>query len=190
MFDAYIKLIEHYRCHLHFDFDKRSLNYTKTYKSPAHSSTGTKLNLKRRKKLLTWIHQLVLNKRFHHSLTPLPGVLFTIPSQYSFSLSVNQKYLALRDGSRRFQRRFTWTTILGMRLLKMFKFSIKGRSPNIFGIVFQLFSLIKTYRDSSSHNALKTNAMKIKKFRLNFFSLAVTKKVESYFFILFSTLKK
>ena len=55
------------------------LNQAITYKSPAHSSTGTQSNVKSFLLLLVslWFHVL-----FHSP----PGVLFTFPSRYCFTI--------------------------------------------------------------------------------------------------------
>lgn len=56
------------------------LNLPVTYKSPAHSSTGT------RSAVLSASHCLSADG-FMFSFTPLNGVLFTFPSRYLFSIA-------------------------------------------------------------------------------------------------------
>ena len=76
-----------------------SLNQATPYKSPAHSSTGTRSNLKQNNVLLN-ILPLLDSLRFHvlfHSPTGVP--LSPFPHG-TISLSVIQKYLALRGGPR------------------------------------------------------------------------------------------
>ena len=77
----------------------------------------------------TWgLRQLVSN-RFQVLLTPLTGVLFTFPSRY-YSLSVDEEYLALRRGRRRFTQGFTCPVLLRI-LLGFFRISVTGVSPSL-----------------------------------------------------------
>ena len=55
------------------------LNPATYYKSPAHSSTGTKLSFCKTR-------ILHVNLRFHVLFHTPPGVLFTFPSRYSFTI--------------------------------------------------------------------------------------------------------
>ena len=74
------------------------LNQATSYKSPAHSSTGTRSNLE--KKIFFLVLPLVDSLRFHvlfHS--PFLGSFSPFPHG-TFSLSVIQEYLALRGGPR------------------------------------------------------------------------------------------
>ena len=61
------------------------LNQATPYKSPAHSSTGTRSNLKQNKVLLN-ILPLLDSLRFHVLFHSPTGVLFTFPSRYYFAI--------------------------------------------------------------------------------------------------------
>ena len=74
------------------------------------------------------LRQLVSN-RFQVLLTPLTGVLFTFPSRY-YSLSVDEEYLALRRGRRRFTQGFTCPVLLRI-LPGFFRISVTGVSPSL-----------------------------------------------------------
>ena len=62
-----------------------SLNQATPYKSPAHSSTGTRSNLKQNIVLLN-ILPLLDSLRFHVLFHSPTGVLFTFPSRYYFAI--------------------------------------------------------------------------------------------------------
>ena len=62
-----------------------SLNQATPYKSPAHSSTGTRSNLKQNFVLLN-ILPLLDSLRFHVLFHSPTGVLFTFPSRYYFAI--------------------------------------------------------------------------------------------------------
>ena len=79
-----------------------------TYKSPAHSSTGTQSD-----DLVVLL--LVVSLWFHVLFTPLPGFFSPFPHG-TVSLSVIQEYLALRGGPRRFTRNSTCSMLLGIWL--------------------------------------------------------------------------
>ena len=78
---------------------------------------------------LTWRLRPLVSNRFQVLLTPLTGVLFTIPSRY-YTLSVDEEYLALRRGRRRFTRGFTCPVLLRI-LLGFFRISVTGVSPSL-----------------------------------------------------------
>lgn len=77
----------------------------------------------------TWGLRPLVSNRFQVLLTPLTGVLFTIPSRY-YSLSVDEEYLALRRGRRRFTQGFTCPVLLRI-LLGFFRISVTGVSPSL-----------------------------------------------------------
>ena len=74
------------------------------------------------------LRQLV-SIRFQVLLTPLTGVLFTVPLRY-YALSVDEEYLALRRGRRRFTRGFTCPVLLRI-LLGFRQISVTGVSPSL-----------------------------------------------------------
>jgi hypothetical protein len=82
------------------------LNPATSYKSPAHSSTGTRSGS-------TPSHCLSANG-FMFYFTPLRG-FFSPFHRCTISLSVTQEYLALRGGPRGFTRDSTCPMLLGIR---------------------------------------------------------------------------
>src|SRR5210317_371319 len=100
-----------------------------TYKSPAHSSTGTQSDV-----LVVLL--LIVSLWFHVLFTPLPGFFSPFPHG-TVSLSVIQEYLALRGGPRRFTRNFTCSMLLGIQL-NWFNFRVRDYHslwlsiPNLF----------------------------------------------------------
>ena len=60
------------------------------------------------------------------------GVLFTFPSRYSFTIG-HQRYLALRDGPRRFPPNSTCSVVLGIPHREIDRLSPTGLPPCIAG---------------------------------------------------------
>ena len=56
------------------------------------------------------------------------GVLFTFPSRYSFTIG-HQRYLALRDGPRRFPPNSTCSVVLGIPTERPLAFRLRGCHP-------------------------------------------------------------
>jgi len=96
-------------------------------KSPAHASIGTTPPMNR----LGLIVGLCLLARvwFQVLFHSPPGVLFTIPSRYSFTIG-HSEYLALRGGPRGFSHGFTCRDLLRYTP-QVHSFSATGLSPSL-----------------------------------------------------------
>jgi hypothetical protein len=99
----------------------KSFNQATTYKSPAHSSTGTRSGLNPSHCLYAY--------GFMFYFTPRRGFFSPFPHG-TVSLSVTQEYLALRGGPRRFTRDFTCPMLLGI-FKERKRFLVTGLSPSM-----------------------------------------------------------
>src|SRR5688500_8728305 len=90
-----------------FGSGRQALTSPHTANSPDHSSIGTPSRYRLRGNTL----RLHVGTRFQGLFHSPPGVLFTFPSRYWFTIG-HQRYLALGSGLPRFPRGFTCPVVL------------------------------------------------------------------------------
>ena len=113
-----------------------SLNQATPYKSPAHSSTGTRSNLEKIEIFSCSPTAWQLTVSCSISL-PYRGSFSPFPHG-TISLSVIQKYLALRGGPRWFTRDFTCPMLLGIRIV-FSHLTLNYRTFTVYGAGFSCF---------------------------------------------------
>ena len=111
-----------------FRFGSRNdfFNHATSYKSPVHSSTGTRSGPRNDFFSPPTACQLTVSCSIS---LPSRGSFSPFPRGTS-SLSVTQEYLALRGGPRRFTRDFTCPMLLGILISYLRAFLATGLSPS------------------------------------------------------------
>ena len=107
-----------------------ALNLATDSNSPVHSAKGTPSGLPKGLAL-----RLLVGTRFQVLFHSPPGVLFTFPSRYLFTIG-RQEYLALEGGPPGFPRDFTCPVVLRSASPARFTLSPTGLSP-LYGASFQ-----------------------------------------------------
>ena len=103
-----------------------TLNLAAYDNSPAHYAKGTQSDPK--------ILLLLVSAWFQVLFHSPPGVLFTFPSRYWFTIG-NRQYLALADGPARFPQDFSCPAVLGISFRRLIRF-VYG-AITLYGLAFQ-----------------------------------------------------
>ena len=112
-----------------YGFGPEVLNLATEDHSPVRSTKSTPSGLPRRLAL-----RLLVGTRFQVLFHSPPGVLFTFPSRYCFTIG-RQEYLALERGRPSFPRDFTCPVVLKVSFPGRFLFVY--RAFTVYGAAFQ-----------------------------------------------------